>query len=289
MISRVIAYFLLVLMATAVSASDFKPLKGQTAVKVCSDAYNLPFSNKKLEGFDNKIAALIGEELGIPVEYYWFPQRIGFARNTINKVDPTTGLFLCDVAMSVPAGPGRYLTTKPYFKSIDTMIYRTGEGFELNKVSDIAALRDQGKKLTIGIFDRAIVTELLLANDLPDQIRYYQFMAGDARVYPGRLVEDALAEGTIDVAFLWGPIASYYADRSEVPMKVVPLNELGERFIFSFAMGTRKQDEAWRDLLDDIMEKRKDDIAAIITEYNLPSLENVVGFEPKEMTAKDND
>ncbi|MBL1320504.1 MAG: quinoprotein dehydrogenase-associated putative ABC transporter substrate-binding protein [Methylophaga sp.] len=278
MVARVVSLFLLGLIANIglVHAGDFKALKGQTAVRVCADAHNLPYSNDKLEGFDNKIAELIAEELGIPVEYYWFPQRIGFSRNTIKKVDPKTGRFLCDVAMSIPAGPGRYLTTKPYFSSIDAMVYRSGEGFELNRISDIAKVKEeQGKELKIGLFDRATATEELLANGLTDQIEYYQFMAGDARVYPGRIVEDELAQGKVDVAFLWGPIASYYANHSDVPMTVVPLNELSEKYIFSFALGVRKQDKAWRDLLDNIMEARKDDIAAIIAEYKLPSLANV--------------
>ena len=287
MFVRFISIFLLGLL-TNISlshAGDFKPLKGQTAVRVCADAYNLPYSNKKLEGFDNKIAALIGEELGIPVEYYWFPQRIGFGRNTIKKVDPKTGRFLCDLAMSIPAGPGRYLTTKPYFSSIDTMVYRSGEGYELNKISDIAKLKEQGKKLKIGLFDRAIETEALLANGLADQIEYYQFMPGDTKVYAGRLVEDELAKGNVDVVFLWGPIASYYAQHSDVPMTVVPLNELGEDYVFSFAMGGRKQDKAWRDLLNDIMEARKDDITAIMSDYKLPSIANVEKAEHKRKLA----
>jgi len=275
--AQVLSIFLfgLIMNTNLVQAADFKPLKGQTAVRVCADAHNMPYSNDKLEGFDNKIAALIGEELGIPVEYYWFPQRIGFTRNTIKKVDPETGRFLCDLAMSMPAGPGRLASTKPYFRSIDAMVYRTGEGFELNKISDIAKIKEQGKALTIGLFDRAIATKALLDNDLSEQIKYYQFMAGDARVYPGRIVEDELADGKVDVAFLWGPIAGYYASQSDVPMTVVPLNEFGEKYIFSFALGVRHQDESWKDLLDEILEKRKNDIAAIISEYNLPSLESV--------------
>ena len=121
----------LILSASFVSAGEFKPLRGQTAVRVCADAYNLPYSNNKLEGFDNKIAAIIGEELGLPVEYYWFPQRIGFGRNTIKKVDNETGKFLCDLAMSIPAERGMYSPTTAYFSSIDAMVYRTGEGYEL--------------------------------------------------------------------------------------------------------------------------------------------------------------
>ncbi len=95
MVTRVISLFLLGLIVNIsfVHAGDFKPLKGQTAVRVCADAHNLPYSNDKLEGFDNKIAELIAEELGIPVEYYWFPQRIGFSRNTIKKSTLKQGGF----------------------------------------------------------------------------------------------------------------------------------------------------------------------------------------------------
>ena len=265
----------LVLSTSIVSAGEFKPLRGQSAVRVCADAYNLPYSNDKLEGFDNKIAAIIGEELGIPVEYYWFPQRIGFGRNTIKKVNPETGLFNCDLAMSIPAERGMYSPTTAYFSSIDAMVYRTGEGYELSQISDIAKVSKENKKLRIGLFDRAEATNILLENGLEDQIEYFQMMTGDARVNSGRIISDALTSGEIDVAFAWGPIAAYYAEHSDVAMKVVPLNELGTDYIFSFGMGVRHQDKAWRDLLNKILEKRKDDIAKIVAGYNLPSLSNV--------------
>jgi quinoprotein dehydrogenase-associated probable ABC transporter substrate-binding protein len=262
-------------MLSAAHAADFKPLLGQTAVRVCADAFNLPYSNKELEGFDNKIAAIIGEELGLPVEYYWFPQRIGFSRNTLKKVDLETGKFLCDVAMSIPDERGLYSPTKPYFSSIDAMVYRKGEDYELSKIGDIAKLKAQGKKLKIGLFDRAIATEILIKDGVEDQVEYFQMMTGDARINSGRIISDELASGRIDVAFTWGPIAGFYAGKSDVPMTVVPLNEIGSDFVFKFAMGVRPQDKEWRVLLDKILAKRKDDIANIISQYNMPSLANV--------------
>jgi len=265
----------LVCTITLAQAGDLKPLPGQTAVRVCADAFNLPYSNKELEGFDNKIAAIIGEELGLPVEYYWFPQRIGFSRNTIKKVDPETGRFLCDLAMSIPAERGLYLPTTPYFSSIDALVYRKGEGYEINEISDIAKLKAQGKKLKIGLFDRAIATEKLIKDGVDDQVEYYQMMTGDARINSGRIIADELASGRIDVAFAWGPIAGFYANQSDVDMTVVPLNEIGSDFIFSFGMGVRPKDKAWKELLDKVLEKRKDDVAAIIAQYNMPSLASV--------------
>jgi len=233
--------FTLVLTGSLANATDIKPLPGQTAVRVCADAHNLPYSNDKLEGYDNKIAAIIGEELGLPVEYYWFPQRIGFGRNTIKKVDPATGKFLCDLAMSIPNERGLYSPTSP-----------------------------------------AIATSTLINDGLADNIEYFQMMTGDARINAGRIISEALASGQIDVAFAWGPIAGYYASVSDVPMTVVPLNEFTTDYIFSFSLGVRHQDKAWKDVLNKILEKRKGDIAGIIAQYNMPNLDNVVASTKKK-------
>lgn len=278
----------LFLSTTAVNAEDLKPLSGQESVRVCADGYNMPYSNKAKEGFDNRIAELLGEELGIPVEYYWFPQRIGFSRNTIKSVDPKTGMFRCDLAMSIPEHTDFLKPTKPYWSSIEAMVYRDGEGYELNKLEDIATVSKEQKPLRIGIFDRGVTTKQLLELGLANQIEYFQMMSGDVSVNAGRIIEDALASGQIDVALLWGPIAGHYASVSDVPMTVKPLNELGEAMVFSFSMGTRYQDKKWNELLNKFLDKRRDDINAIMSEYNMPSLDNVNPY-PKKRVRKDDD
>jgi quinoprotein dehydrogenase-associated probable ABC transporter substrate-binding protein len=278
----------LLLGSVSVHAEDLKPLPGQEAVRVCADGYNLPYSNREGEGFDNKIAELLGEELGIPVEYYFFPQRIGFSRNTIKNVDPETGKFRCDLAMSVPEHTDFIKPTKPYWSSIEAMVYRKGEGYELKTIEDIAKVSKEQKPLRIGIFDRGVTTKKLLDLGLASQIQYFQMMPGDARVNAGRIIHEALAKGEIDVALLWGPIAGYYASVSDVPMTVQPLNELGEAMVFSFSMGTRYQDKKWNALLNKFIDKRRDDINAIIAQYHFPSLDNVNPY-PKKRVRKDDD
>jgi hypothetical protein len=166
------------------------------------------------------------------------------------------------------------------------MVYRSGEGYELKTIADIAKVNAE-KPLRIGIFDRGISTKKLLDLGLADQIDYYQMMPGDARINAGRIV-DAVANKDVDVAILWGPIAGYHAGVSEVPMTVQPLNELGEAFIFSFSMGTRYQDKSWNALLNKFIDKRRDDINAIMAEYYFPSLENVNPY-PKKRVKKDDD
>lgn len=288
MLMRLMVVSVAALFMTNVYAEELKPLPGQTSLRVCADGYNLPYSNNELKGFDNRIAQMLADELGIPVEYYWFPQRIGFSRNTIKKVNQETGKFFCDLAMSVPEHTDFLKPTKPYWSSIEVMVYRKGEGYDFETIEDIAKVVKGGKDLRIGIFDRGVTTKKLLDLGLADNIDYYQMMHGDVRVNGGRIVEDALANGDIDVALLWGPIGSYYAGVSDVPMVVKPLNELGEAFVFSFSMATRYQDKAWNKLLNKFITKRKADIDAIIAEYNFPALDNVNPY-PKKRVRKDDD
>lgn len=260
--------------AVTAQAADLKPLPGQKELRVCADPHNLPYSNDKLEGFDNKIAALLGKELGLPVVYTWFPQRIGFARNTIKKVDVKEGRYLCDVAFSMPTKTDFLATTKPYYKSIQSMVYRQGEGYELKTVEDIAKV-NKTHKLKIGIFDRGVMTAELIKLGLGDQLQYFQMMPGDGRVNGGRIITDELAKGKIDVAFVWGPVGGYYASQTNVPMVVQPLNELGKKFEFHFSMGTRYPDKQWRQLLNDFIAKDKKQIDDIISQYHMPSLNHV--------------
>lgn len=268
---------------------EIKPVRGQEAVRVCADAYNLPYSNKDLEGFDNKIAAIIGEELGLPVEYFWFPQRMGFSRNTLYQVnDGSAGnyAFMCDIAFNIPAGGGRYGTTKPYFSSIEGMVYRSDQGYEINSLEDLAKVNKEHGPLDIGIFDRAIGTKPLIDLGLEDNLRYFQIQPGGTRDNPGRVIigeENSIESGDLDVVLVWGPIGAYYANRADVPMKFVPLNEVTDRYVFSFAAGVRKNDKLWLKVVDAILEKRKDDIEAILAEYNLPSLDNVIPASEKKV------
>jgi quinoprotein dehydrogenase-associated probable ABC transporter substrate-binding protein len=286
-IQRSILLLLTLCFAVSAGAEQLKPVKGQKAVRVCADGYNLPYSDKNEKGFDNRIAELLGKELGIPVEYYYFPQRIGFSRNTIKKVNPETGMYNCDVAMSIPEFTDFLKPTKPYWSSIESMVYRSGEGYELKTIADLAKATKDGQPLKIGIFDRGITTKALLDLGLADHIQYYQMMSGDARVNAGRIV-DAVDKGDIDVALLWGPIAGYYASIASQPLTVQPLNELGEAYVFSFSMGTRYGDKQWNALLNKFIDKYQVEIAEIIAEYHLPSLDNVNPY-PKKRRPKDDD
>lgn len=272
----------------AVNAENLKPLPGQEVLRVCADPNSMPYSNKNKEGFDNKIAELLSEELGIPIEYYWFPQRIGFARNTIKKEHPERSGYMCDLAMSIPEHTDFMLPTKPYFSSIEAIAYRSGEGYEITKLADLKEVDEQYGPLKIGLFDRGIATQAIIDMGLGDRIQYYQLMSGDVNASAGRAIE-ALAAGEIDVIPMWGPIAGYYSKISEVPITVNPLNELGRLHVFSFSMATRYSNKGWNTVLNTFIDQNKDKIDAIIAEYNLPSLENVSATPAKKPRKDDDD
>lgn len=272
--------------SVSANAASLEAPEGMEKVRVCAAPYNLPYSNEKGEGFDNRIAELLAEKLDMEVEYFWFPQRIGFSRNTL-KARNDEGEYRCDIAFSQPEHTDFIMPTKPYYSSIEAIVYRSGEGYEINTIADIGKVNEE-TPLKIGLFDRAISTGELLEMGLADNIRYYQMMSGDIRANAGRVVED-IAKGEIDVAPMWGPVAGYYASVSDVPLTVVPRNELGERYIFSFSMGVRHGDDERKEMLNNFIDMYQDEIDAIIAEYNFPSLENVNPTPAKKVRKQDDD
>ena len=86
----------------------------RTELRVCQDPNNLPFSNTKGEGIENRIAEVFGKALNLPVTYYSFPQRLAFIRNTLRYKLPGQD-YPCDIVIGVPVGFDEGVSvTKPY-------------------------------------------------------------------------------------------------------------------------------------------------------------------------------
>src|SRR5476649_145746 len=90
-------------------------------LRVCADPNDLPYSNEKGEGFENKIAELIGKDLGLPVRYVFFPQVTGFVRNTLRA-------RTCDLIMGTVTGDDLVQTTTPYYYSGYVAVYPADKG-----------------------------------------------------------------------------------------------------------------------------------------------------------------
>ena len=249
----------------------------QKTLRVCQDPNNLPFSNRALEGFENKIAALLATELGWKIDYTWYPQRMGFIRNTLRAKEPDSDTFKCDLVTSVAAGFDMGATTRPYYRSTYSMAYVKGKGLDgVRTLEDLKKL-DPGQraKLRLGIFGGSPVANWLLENGLIEQIVSYQQQSGDAERYPGEMVEKDLASGVIDVAFIWGPIAGYFSQQSKtVPIVAIPLKpQPGVKFDFEIAMATRFGEAAYKKLIDEALDKKRPQINAILAQYGVPLLE----------------
>ena len=247
-------------------------------LRVCQDPNNMPFSNQKLMGFENRIAMLLAQELGWKLEHAWYPQRMGFVRNTLRAKMPGSDKYRCDLITGVPSGFEMGITTRPYYRSTYALVYVKGKGLDaIETPQDLLTLESgQRKSLRFGVFTRSPAVDWLLQNGMIDQIVSYQHQTGDPEQYPGQIVERDLVQGKIDVAFVWGPIASYFASHTkDADISVVPFHPHPDiRFDFSIAMATRHGEKAFRDRIDDLLAKNQHQIHAILTEYGVPIIDN---------------
>jgi quinoprotein dehydrogenase-associated probable ABC transporter substrate-binding protein len=267
--------------AAPVLAQDAAPPR--TAFRVCQDPSNLPFSNLKGEGIENRIAELLAKDLGLPVTYYSFPQRLAFIRNTLRYKLPGED-YRCDIVMGVPAGYDQVSATEPYYRSTYAMVFAKGRGLDgVTGGADFLALDPALlKRLRIGIYDRSPASEWLVRHNLVEQGVPYPMMNADPAQYPGEIIERDLAAGKIDVAIVWGPIAGFFAKRvSSPPLMVVPMtSEPGVRFDFPMAMGVRYGEREWKQQIEALIQKRRPEILAILRDYGVPLLELEPGTKP---------
>jgi mxaJ protein len=261
------------LAASTMAASAEDPPAKRTELRVCQDPNNLPFSNVKGEGIENRIAEVFGKSLGLPVVYYSFPQRLAFIRNTLKFKLPGQE-YPCDIVIGVPAGYDQVSATKPYYRSTYALVFPKGKGLDQVTSGEEFLKLDPAKlsKLRIGIYDRSPASAWLNKHKLVDQGVPYQVMNADPAQYPGEIIEKDLAAGKIDVAIVWGPIAGYYAQRVKTPaLAVVPLkSEPGVQFDYEIAMGVRYGEREWKQQVEGLIESNRPQIQAILKEYGVP-------------------
>jgi mxaJ protein len=234
-------------------------------LRVCGDPSNLPFSNEKLEGIENKIADVIAKDLGATVVYTWWPHQRGLVKRVLN-----TGR--CDVMLGIPKGYDPVLWTKPYYRTGYVLAYRKDRHLKLRTLDD-----PQLKTLKIGVQVNTPPHDALGQRGIADNVVGYQLMFDSnfhAEDYPGKLVEDLIA-GTIDVGLVWGPIAGYFATKRGAPLEIVLLedrSDSGNRFAFDIAMGVKKGNTALKEKLEDALARRHKEIEHILKDYGVPLL-----------------
>jgi quinoprotein dehydrogenase-associated probable ABC transporter substrate-binding protein len=263
--------------ARAQAVPDDSP---RTVLKVCQDPNNLPFSNLQGEGFENRIAELFAKDLGVPLRYYSFPNRLAFIRNTLRYRLPGED-YRCDVVLGVPADFDQVSATKAYYRSTYALVFAKGKGLDgVRSSDDLLALPPATQRsLRIGVFDRSPASLWLVRHELVDRGVPYPIMSPDPDQYPGQLIERDLAQGKIDAAIVWGPIAGYFASRVRSPeLVVVPMkSEPGLPFEFSIAMGVRHGEPQWKQRVEGFVARNQPQIQAILREYGVPLVPEPAG------------
>jgi quinoprotein dehydrogenase-associated probable ABC transporter substrate-binding protein len=257
---------------------SISPALAEEKFKVCADPLNPPYSTKKEDGFENKIAELFAKELGQKVEYFWFAQRIGFIRNTltasVNERDVDSDQYKCDIVMGVPEGYDMTLTTAPYYQSTYVLLIAKGRGWD--DIKDATQLTElpleRQEAMRIAMFDRGPGTTWMQQNGLLDQGIPYQSMSGDSENNVAMQIDKDFKAKKIDMVILWGPMAAYVMSQSPknsyslIFMQSTPTI----KFDFAMAMGVRKSDKEKKVILDKLIINNADKISEIIKRYNVP-------------------
>ncbi len=248
------------------------PLPSETHIlRVCADPNNLPFSNERLEGFENKIADLIARDMNARVEYTWWAQRRGFIRNTLKK-------GACDLVMGVPTSFEMALTTSPYYRSTYVFVYRRDRNLKINSFDDTAL-----RTLKVGVqmigddFANSPPAHALTNRHIISNVVGYTVYGDYTQESPPARIIDAVVNRQIDVAIVWGPLAGYFAKRARTPLEIVPVSPQIDQpflpFVFDISMGVRHGDSAFKEELERVLQRRRPEIEAILDEYGVPRVQ----------------
>jgi mxaJ protein len=235
-------------------------------LRVCADPNNLPFSNQRLEGFENKIVALLARELHAEVRYTWWAQRRGFIRNTLRAK-------ACDLTAGTVVGLPMLASTKPYYRSTYVFVTRS-------ELPEIRSLDDPAlRTLKIGVHligdDGFNVppAHALAHRGIIENVRGYSLYGDYTKENPPARLIDAVVATDIDVAVVWGPLAGYFAAQQTPPLRVTPVRPALDGPIpmtFAIAMGVRRDDPSLKDDVEDVLLRRRPDIDAILEAFHVP-------------------
>ena len=233
-------------------------------LRVCADPRNLPFSNEKGEGFENKLAELFAEKLQKKLDYMYFPQATGFVRMTL-------GSHRCDVIMGFPQGDDLVQGTNPYYRTAYALVAKQGSGLD-----DVATLEDarlKGKH--IGIVAGTPPATNMAVNGLMANAKPYPLMIDTRYDSSAAAMIQDLMSGEIDAGVLWGPMAGYYAKKASPPLHITPLikETSGPRLAYRIGMGVRPADQNWKRQLNRLIQENQPAINKILLDFGVPLLD----------------
>lgn len=240
-------------------------------LRVCADPNNLPYSNEQRQGFENKLANLIGKDLGKHVAYTWYPQRGKFFRKTLDA-------GICDVVMGVPEGLDEAATTRPYYRSTYVFVSRRDRNLRINSFDD-----PRLRTLRIGVHvlgeadDSLPPVHALVTRGIVRNLVGFSIFGNLSETNPSADLIQAVIDKTVDLAVAWGPLAGYSSLNSAVSLTVTPINRDPANpnlpLAFNIGIGVRPGDQALKQQLDEEVQRREPEIRALLHSYGVPQLE----------------
>jgi quinoprotein dehydrogenase-associated probable ABC transporter substrate-binding protein len=233
------------------------------ALRVCADPGNMPLSNNRGEGFENKIASLLATSMGRTVQYYFRPSiERGLTRTTLYADE-------CDLMMDMPLDSERVLTTEAIYRTTFVLAYREDKHWSFKNLDD-----PNLKKLKVGVYQTSAIREALSEHDVFENVVIH-YLSHDADLVPEDEPSYQLQEvvdGKLDVAAAWGPFAGYYKAKKNAPLTIQPVNLMEDNFPMEYdmAFAVRTSDKALKEELTKAIQKEKDGIHAILVEYGVP-------------------
>ncbi|GLK75935.1 methanol oxidation protein [Methylopila jiangsuensis] len=256
---------LALLASMTAAAAQTSDLVSRATLRVCADPADLPLSSDKGDGFENKIADLLAKDLGVPVDYTWFPQATGFYRMTL-------GMKRCDVVMGYVAAGEPVLNTNPYFKSAWTLVVKKG-----SPLDGVDSLSDERLKTAhLGVVAGTAPASYLARNGLIGLARPYALTVDRRYESPAEDMLKAIAAGEIDGGILWGPIAGYFANKAgEGAFTVTPLvkDQGFPPLTYRITMGIRPNELNWKHRLNEFIAKNQNEINKILLDFHVPLLD----------------
>jgi mxaJ protein len=261
------------LVAAALVWLSTAPPGAARELRVCADPNNLPFSNEREEGFENRLADLVAGEMGATVRYTWWAQRRGFVRNTLRSGE-------CDVVMGVPTTYELVLPTAPYYRSTYVFVSREDRQLDVRTFDDEVL-----RTLSIGVhvigddYANPPPAHALASRGMVRNVVGYSIYGDYAQPDPPARLVHAVAAGEVDLAVVWGPLAGYFARRDGLPLRIVPVSPEVDLpflpFVFDMSMGVRREDEALKEELDDILRRKAPEVEALLEEFGFPFVRRV--------------
>jgi mxaJ protein len=255
--------------AGSVGTANQEP--GTRVLRVCADPNNLPFSNDRQEGFENELSALLARELRARVQYTWWAQRRGFVRNTLNA-------GTCDVVMGVPMSFELTLVTRPYYRSTYVFVTRRDAKLRVESLDDPVLRRVRvGVQLVGDDGANTPPAHALARRGIIDNVRGYSVYGDYRRPNPPARIVEAVANGAVDVAIVWGPLAGYFASRQKVPLDIRPVSPQIDLpylpFVFDISVGVRRGNDSLRTEVEQVLRRKRPAVDSILERFHVPRVD----------------